>query len=449
MPSASTEASAATATPLAAVRAPSFRAGHFRWVVCGLLFFVTANNYMDRQVFGIMGPELIRHFNWSPTTYTDIVFWFQIAYGIGFLVSGRILDIIGTRLGFAIAVSVWSIAAALHGAMGTILGFKVVRFLLGLSEPSHLPGAIKVVSEWFPRSERALATGIYKAGSNLGAVIVPVLVPWMFVTFGWRSTFLITAATGFIWLAFWLKLYRLPAESPQVSDVERGYILSDPIVPVRSRVPWRALLQHRETWAYMNFKFMTDAIWHWYAAMLPLYLSRNFHLTIKQFGLPLITVYVLSDIGSIGGGWFSSRLIKRGWSITAARKLAMFICCATTLPVLFVTQTHSLWLVVVLVGIAHGSHQGLTANLFTTVSDLYPRNAVGSVIGLGGTAGQIGAALMTALTGMILARTGNFTVLFLVAGSTYLVAWTIFHLVVPRLEPIPGFGVKGSKGQEA
>lgn len=408
----------------------------YRWVVCALLFFVTANNYMDRQVFGLMAPELVKIFGWKTADVPAVVFWFQVAYGLGFLVSGRLLDYVGTRLGFIISVCIWSSAAALHAAMGGLLGFKVVRFLLGASEPSHLPGAIKVVAEWFPRSERALATGIYKAGSNLGAIAVPLLVPWLFHAFGWRATFLITAATGFVWLGFWLWLYREPAESRHVSPAELAHIRHDAAPAVRGTVPWRTLLRHRETWAYLNFKLMTDSMWHWYSSLFPLFLSLHFGLKLKEFGPPLIVVYLLSDCGSIGGGWFSSHLIKRGWTITRARKLAMFVCCAATVPVLFVTQTHSLWLVIGLVGLAHAAHQGLTANLFTTVSDLYPRGAVGTVVGLGGTAGQVGAALMTLLTGFALAHGDDFTPLFLIAGSTYLVAWTIFHFAVPRLEPI-------------
>ena len=408
----------------------------FRWVICALLFFVTANNYMDRQVFGIMAPELIKIFGWTPAQYTDVVFWFQVAYGVGFLVAGRILDFVGTRLGLAVAVCIWSTAAALHGAMSSLGGFKFARFLLGISEPSHLPAAIKVVAEWFPRSERALATGIYKAGSNLGAFIVPLLVPWMFHAFGWRATFLVTASFGFVWLGFWLWLYRLPTDSKRVSVSELAFIRSDPIPPPLRRASWRSLLRHRETWAYMTFKFLTDAMWHWYGAMFPLYLAQEFGLKIKEFGLPLIIVYVLADTGSIGGGWLSSHLIKRGWSVTVARKLAMFVCCAATVPVVLVAVFHNLWFVVVLVGVAHAAHQGLTSNLFTTVSDIFPRNAIGTVIGLGGTAGQVGAALMTVATGIILARVGDFTPLFVVAGSTYLVAWTIFHFAVRRLEPL-------------
>jgi len=420
---------------MSAVAASSPRT-RFRWVVCGLLFFVTANNYMDRQVFGVVAAELIRHFGWSTSDYASVVFWFQVAYGIGFIVSGKILDAVGSRIGLGVAVCLWSAAAAAHGAVGSLLGFKVVRLVLGLTEPSHMPAAIKVVAEWFPKSERALATGIYKAGSNVGAIAVPLIVPWIFVHYGWRATFVLTGLTGFVWLGFWLWLYRRPEVHPRVSPAELAHIRSDPVPPPPPRLSWRAVLRHKETWAYMNFKFMTDAMWHWYGAMFPLYLAQHFGLKLKDFGLPLIVVYLIADIGSIGGGWLSSALIQRGASITYARKLAMFVCCAATVPVIAVGVTQSLWLAVVLVGVAHAAHQGLTSNLFTVVSDLFPRNAVGTVVGLGGSIGQVGAALMTVVTAWVLAKYGNFTLLFLVAGSTYLIAWAIFHWVVPSFEPI-------------
>lgn len=416
--------------------APPLRRAYFRWIVCGLLFFVSANNYMDRQVLGVMAPELIRIFGWLPEDYTAIVFWFQIGYALGFIAAGRLFDLVGTRLGFSVAVACWSLVATWHSGVSTLFGFKVVRFLLGLAEPSHMPGSIKVVAEWFPRHERALATGIFKSGSNLGAILVPVLVPWMFFTLDWRATFLITASTGFVWLMFWLWLYRSPSESAWVSRVELNYITGGEPEPSIERVPWRLLLRRRETWAYVNFKFMTDAIWHWYLAMLPLFLSQRFGLGLAEFGLPLVAVYVIADVGSIGGGWLSWRWIRQGWDLTRARKAAMLICCACTLPVMLVPEAKSLWLVVGLVGLAHAAHQGLTSNLFSTVSDMFPRQAVASVVGFGGTAGQIGAALMTVLSGVALARTGSLSVMFFAAGSTYLTAFFIFHLLVPRLAPL-------------
>lgn len=416
--------------------APPFRQAHFRWVICGLLLLVTVNNYMDRQLLGIMAPELIRIFNWSPQDYTDIVFWFQLGYAVGFLAGGKFFDVVGTRLGFAVAVTCWSLAATWHAGVSSIFGFMVVRFLLGLAEPSHMPGGIKVVSEWFPPSERALATGIFKSGSNIGAILVPALVPWLAWHVDWRAVFLITAATGFVWVAFWLWLYQPLERNPRVSAAERDYLIRNvpPMEP--ARIPWRVLLRRRETWAYINFKFMTDAIWHWYLAMLPLFLSQRFGLGVMEFGVPLVAIYLIGDAGSIGGGWLSSHWIKRGWEITRARKTAMLICCLSALPVMLVTQSDDLWLVVLLVGLAHAAHQGLTSNLFSTVSDLFPQRAIGSVVGFGGTMGQLGTIVMTLLSGAVLARTGNLTSLFFVAGASYPVAFAVFHLLVPRLAPL-------------
>lgn len=425
----------AAAAESAKSSAPPFRAAHFRWVICALVFFAITNNYLDRQVFGVMGPELMKIFGWTPVQFTDIVFWFQVAYAIGFLLAGRIFDLIGTRLGFAIAVALWSVAAMLHAGMGSLLGFKLVRFLLGLAEPANLPGGMKAIAEWFPRRERALATGFYKAGSNVGAMLVPLIVPWLFFTFGWRATFLITGFTGFVWLVFWLRYYQTPPESRHVSTAERAYILSDP-VEEGGKVKWSAVLRERATWAYLAFKFLTDSIWFWYGALFPLFLSQNFKLSLKEFGLPLIAIYVIADFGSIGGGWLSTHWINQGWSITRARKVAMLICCLCTVPVIFVTRTTNLWLVIGLVGLAHAAHQGLTSNLFTAASDLFPKQAVGTIAGLGGVAGQIGTSIMTLLTGYLLATTGSFTALFFIAGSSYIVAWTIFHFAVPSLEPL-------------
>jgi ACS family hexuronate transporter-like MFS transporter len=324
----------------------------------------------------------------------------------------------------------------LPAALGSLTGFKLVRGLLGLAEPGHMPAAIKVVAEWFPRSERSLATGIYKAGSNLSAVFLPIVIPWLFLNFGWKATFLVTGASGFVALAFWLWLYRAPRESPRLNAAELAHIESEPVTVVRSVTPWRVLLRHRETWGYVIVKFMTDAIWHWYGAMFPLFIAKQFGLKLKDFGPPLIVLYVIADIGSIGGGWLATHWIKRGWKVTRARNAAMLICCAAVLPAIYVPHTASVWVAVVIVGIAHAAHQGLTSNLFTTVSDMFPQQAIGSVVGLGGTAGQIGASLMTLVTGWLLATTGSFTIIFTLAGTVYLAAFAIFRWLAPRYEPI-------------
>jgi ACS family hexuronate transporter-like MFS transporter len=397
------------------------RAGAYRWVVCGLLFFVTANNYIDRQALGVLAPQLMEEFGWTAGDYADVVFWFQIGFAVGFPLTGRFLDAVGTRWGFAIAVGIWSLASAAHGALSSLVSFKLARVTLGLSQPSNMPAGVKVVGEWFPPEERALATGVFKGGANLGSILVPLLVPLLYYAVGWRWTFALLAATGFVWLGFWLWIYRSPRPDEAPGGSSAG------------RVRWRVLLARRETWAYMNFKFMTDAVWHWYVAMLPLFLMQRFDLSLREFGLPLVVVYAIASLGSVGGGWISSHWIRRGWDLTRARKVAMLVCCACTVPVLLVTRVENLWLCVVLIGVAMAAHQGLTSNLFTVVTDLFPPQAVGTVVGLGGTAAQCGAALMTAATGFVLDGGGRLTEMFLITGAVYLLAFAVFHLLVPRL----------------
>ena len=406
--------------------------GKYRWVICALLFFATTINYVDRLVFGFLGPELQKHFLWSDKDYTDIVFWFEVAYAIGLLTAGRILDLVGTRIGYAASLIFWSFAAMLHAAMSSIAGFSIARFLLGLGESGNFPAAIKTVAEWFPKKERALATGILDSG----AIIAPLAVPWLYLNYGWQWAFIVTGALGLIWLVFWFIFYRVPTEYPKLSREELAYIQSDPPEPT-AKIAWRKLLPHRQTWAFVIAKFLTDSVWRWYLYLLPLFFSQDFKLDIKNFGPPFLVIYLLADVGSVVGGWFSSHLIKRGWSINAGRKTAMLACALSVVPVAFVTQIpiQYMWLAVVLVGIAAAAHQGWSANLFTTVSDLFPKQAVGSVVGLGGMAGALGAMLILKITGYVLERTGSFTLLFIIAGSAYLVSLLIIHLLIPKLEP--------------
>ncbi len=409
--------------------------GYYRWVICALLFFATTINYIDRQVFGILAPEMKKIFGWSDTDYTDIVFWFEVAYAIGLLTVGRALDWIGTRLGFALAMIFWSAASMLHAGMVTIAGFSFARFLLGLGESGNFPASIKTVAEWFPKKERALATGIFNAGSNVGAIVAPLAVPWIYLTWGWQWAFLGTGAIGFVWLVFWLRSFRPPEEHPQLSASELAYIRSDPGEATTATIPWLRLLPHRQTWAFVLAKFLTDSIWRWYLYLLPLFFSSHFHLDIKSFGPPFVLIYCLADVGSIGGGWISGRLIKRGWSVNAGRKTAMLLCALCVVPVVLVTQVQNMWVAIWLVGLAAAAHQGWSANLFTTASDMFPKRAIGSIVGLGGMAGALGAMGILKLTGYILSHTGSYTVLFLIAGSAYLVALAIMHTLVPRLTP--------------
>ncbi|MDQ3622548.1 MAG: MFS transporter [Verrucomicrobiota bacterium] len=408
--------------------------GHYRWVICALLFFATTINYVDRQVFGILAPEMKKIFGWTDTDYTDIVFWFEVAYAIGLLTTGRLLDWIGTRVGFAVAMVFWSLAAMLHAGMASIAGFSAARFLLGLGEAGNFPACIKTVAEWFPKKERALATGIFNAGSNVGAIVAPLAVPWIYLSWGWQWAFLATGAIGFVWLLFWLPMFRAPDQHPRLSAAELAHIRSDPDDTVE-KIPWLSLLPHRQTWAFVIAKFLTDSIWRWYLYLLPLFFSTNFQLDIKSFGPPFVLIYCLADVGSIGGGWLSSWLIQRGWSVNAGRKTAMLVCALCVVPVVLVTHVSNMWTAVWLVGLAAAAHQGWSANLFTTASDMFPRQAVGSIVGLGGMAGALGAMLILKVTGYILAQTGSYTTLFLIAGSAYLVALGLLHALVPRLEP--------------
>ena len=321
-----------------------------------------------------------------------------------------------------------------HALARSAFGFGFARFFLGLGEAGNFPAAIKTVAEWFPKKERALATGIFNSGTNIGALVTPLVVPWITFTWGWQAAFIATGALGFLWLIAWLLLYRSPEEHPALSSSELRYIQSDP--PDRSvKIPWLRLLPHRQTWAFSLGKFLTDPIWWVYLFWLPDFLHKRHGLGLKDFGLPLVIVYVMADVGSIGGGWISSSLIKRGWTINAGRKLAMLICALAVVPIVFAAQTSNVWIAVVLIGLAAAAHQGWSCNLFTTTSDMFPRDAVGSVVGIGGMAGAIGGMMIARLVGEILERTGSYVPIFIIAASAYLVALLIIHLLSPRLEP--------------
>ncbi len=423
----------------------------FRWTICALVFAAVTINYIDRLVFGILAPELQKVFQWSNADYTDIAFWFEVAYAIGLTGFGRLLDWIGTRRGFALSLTGWSVAAAAHALMSTIAGFSAARFFLGLAEAGVFPSAVKTAAEWFPRKERALVMGIFNAGSNVGAVIAPLLVPWLFITYGWKWAFILTGAIGLVWLVFWLALYRSPVGHPRVSAEELAHIQSDPPEPVAEKIPWLTLLRLRQTWAFIVAKFLTDAVWRWYLYLLPLFFNQNFKLDIKNFGLPFVTIYLMADVGSVGGGWFSSWLLGRGWTVNAARKLAMLICALCVLPVMFAAVVPNMWVAVVFVGLAASAHQGFSSNLFTTVSDMFPKQAIGSVVGLGGTAGALGAMLLLTITARLFASssaaagdTSVYTTLFIIAGSAYLLSLGAMHLLSPKLAPVAMSDLKRS-----
>jgi ACS family hexuronate transporter-like MFS transporter len=414
--------------------AVSSRVGYFRWVICALLLFGTTKNYMDRQVLGVLKTTLQHDLGWNEIDYGNLVVAFQAAYAIGMLLVGRLIDRLGTRLGFSLAMVFWSLASMAHALGNSLNSFMVARFSLGLGEAGNFPASIKTVAEWFPKKERALATGIFNAGSNIGAIITPLVVPWIALHWGWRSAFVITGALGFVWLVFWLLLYRKPEEHPRLSRAELDYIHSDPPQP-SGKVKWVKLLPHRQTWAFVTGKFLLDPVWWFYLFWIPDFLQRRHGLALMKIGLPVAVMYLISDVGSVAGGWMSSALIHRGKSVNMARKTAMLLCAICVVPIVFAYRTDSMWDAVLLIGIAMAAHQGFSANLFTLTSDMFPTQAVGSVVGIGGMAGAIGGMFIASLVGHVLQWTGSYAVPFLIAGSAYLVALAIIHILTPKLEP--------------
>ena len=410
--------------------------GHFRWVICGLLFFAATINYLDRQVIATLKDELQKAGVWDEIGYSWVVFTFQAAYAIGLLVAGRVMDRLGTRKGFSLSVLFWSLAAMAHALVSTVAGFAGARFALGLGESGNFPAAIKTTAEWFPRKERALATGIFNAGTNVGILFAAAIVPPITLNFGWRWAFVVTGLVGFVWLVCWLLLYRRPEEHPRLSKAELAYIQSDPAEP-STKIPWRRLLPHRQTWAFAIGKFITDPIWWIYLFWLPDFLKKSYSIDLKNVGLPLIIVYLIADVGSVAGGWLSSSMIKRGISVNRSRKTAMLICALAVVPVVFAAKASSVWIAVLLVGLAAAAHQGWSANLFTTTSDMFPRRAIGSVVGIGGMAGAVGGMLISKIVGYILQFSGSYVPIFIIAASAYLVAWVVIQLLVPKLEPAP------------
>lgn len=416
-----------------AAASPPLKVGRVRWIVVALLFAATAINYVDRQMIGLLKPTLEKEFGWHETTYADIVFYFQLAYAIGYVVFGNVVDRVGARFGYATAFLIWTAAHMLHGAVRSVLGFALVRFMLGIGESGNFPAGLKAVTDWFPKKERAFATGLFNAGANVGAIITPLIVPVLTLTYGWRAAFVITGLASLVWLVAWLAIYRRPRESARVSSEELAYIESDPPDPV-ARVPWPRLLRCKETWAFALGKFLTDPIWWMFLFWTPDFLVKRHGLDLKTFGPPLVVIYVISDLGSIFGGWLSSRLIHRGWTINKARKTAMLICAVAVTPIFFAQYVDNLWGAVAIISLATAAHQAWSANLYTLPSDTFPRKAVGSVIGIGGTAGAIGGMIFSLYIGQVLERLGSYTLIFVVAGSVYLIALLIIHLLSPRLD---------------
>jgi MFS transporter, ACS family, hexuronate transporter len=398
------------------------RPSPYRWTICALLFVATTTNYVDRQVLGILAPTLQRDLHWTETDYGDIVSWFSFAYAFGFLIAGRVIDRIGVRRGLAAAVVAWSFAAIGHAFARTAAGFSIARAMLGVSESAIFPGSIKAVAEWFPQRERALAAGIFNAGTNMGAILTPLLVPWIALRWGWQWAFIATGVLGLLWLLFWIPLYRNP-EKPNTA------------VPVH-RERWLSFFGHRQTWAFIVGKAMADPVWWFYLYWLPKFLDAKYGVKLGQIAAPIIVVYLIADVGSIGGGWMSSALINRGWSVNRARKSTMLAMAVLIVPTAFATHAPTMWAAVLMVAVAAAAHQAWSANVYTLASDMFPKSAVGSVVGIGAFAGAMSGVLFQRVTGRVLQANGSdYTPIFIVCGLAYVAAWTIIHLLAPRLEP--------------
>jgi ACS family hexuronate transporter-like MFS transporter len=409
--------------------------GRRRWLICALIFFATTINYVDRTVLGLLAPMLQTKIGWNEVQYGYIVTTFQVAYALGLLVMGPLVDRLGSRLGYAIAIGIWSVSAMAHSLARSVTTFAMARFGLGFGESGNFPSAIKTIAEWFPKKDRALATGIFNSGTNVGATVAPLVVPWIAVNLGWQFAFLMTGIFSAIWIVFWLTIYRKPQEDPKLSPPELAYIQSDPAEPA-VKMPWATLLGHRQAWTFLLGKFLTDPVWWFFLFWLPKFLSSVHHLTLEELALPLIVIYNVATIGSIFGGWLAAQFIKAGWTVNRARKTTMLICALAVVPVISAAKLQSLWGSVALISLAVAAHQGWSANLFTLVSDMFPKNAVASVVSLGSFAGAISGAMIATFAGFLLQVTGSYVSLFVFAGSAYLIALLVIHIISPRLQVV-------------
>ena len=405
----------------------------FRWVIVGLLFAANGINYLDRQMIGLLEPTLQHDLGWSERGYGDIVFWFQAAYAVGYISFGRLIDRIGARVGLAVSMLIWTSAHMAHALARSVLGFSLVRAVLGFGEGGAFPGALKAVAEWFPKRERALAVGICNAGTNIGAIVTPLLVPAITVAFGWQAAFVLTGGLSILWLLGWLLIYRLPLAQPRVSQAELNLIHSDPPDPPEE-IPMSRLLRRREVWAYAGAKFLTDPVWWLFLFWLPDFFAKTHGLTLKNFGVPLAIIYVASDVGAVTGGWVSSRLMARGLSVNLSRKLTMLGCAVLVVPVVFAARVTELWSAVLLLSLATAGHQAFATNLFTLPSDLFPRKAVASVVGIGGAVGAVGGMLMAQYAGWTLQTLRSYTPIFAACALVYVLAVGVVHIMSPRYQ---------------
>ncbi|MGV3503851.1 MAG: MFS transporter [Adhaeribacter sp.] len=420
--------------------------GNYRWAICALLFFATTINYLDRQVIGLLKPTLEKEFNWTEIDYGNIVMVFAACYALGYVIFGNFIDRIGTKLGYSISIVVWSIAAMAHAAVTSTFGFIVARGALGLGEAGNFPAAVKAVAEWFPKKERALATGIFNSGTSIGAVIAPILVPWILGVYGWQEAFLITGAIGFIWLVFWWFMYEIPSRHKKLTQTEYEYIHSDNEQALQegsAKLKWSQLLGIRQTWVFIGGKLLTDPIWWFFLFWLPSYFATTFQLDLTKPSMHLAVVYTATTVGSIGGGYLSSYFIRQGWDAVKARKATMLIVAFCVLPIMTARFATDIWVAVGIISLAAAAHQAWSANLFTIVSDMFPKRAVSSVVGLGGMTGSIGSTLFPLLVGSLLQyykSAGNigagYNIVFIICGCAYFVAWALIHLLTRRMKPI-------------
>ncbi|MBN2215240.1 MAG: MFS transporter [Bacteroidales bacterium] len=421
--------------------------GKYRWTICALIFFATTINYLDRQVIGILKGELETKLGIGEEAYGYIITAFTMAYAVGMLIAGRLVDWLGTKIGYALFLLGWSLSAIAHALAKAPFGFGVARGFLGVTEAGNFPAAIKTTAEWFPKKERALATGIFNSGANVGAVIAPLVVPAIAVNWGWQWAFILTGAVGLLWLIFWFALYEVPEKHKKVQKEELDYILSDNEPEQKVQISWFKLLKYRQTWAFFVGKFLTDPIWWFYLYWIPSWLEKVQGVEIGsfgKFGLPLAVIYSCTTIGSIFGGWLSSNMIKKGWQVNKARSTAMLIFALLVVPIVFVQfKGMSFWGAIALISLAASSHQAWSANIFTTVSDMFPKRAVGSVTGIGGMAGAVGGAFIASFAGNILGfweKQGNiqtgYTILFVVCGAAYLIAWILINVIAPGMKRV-------------
>jgi len=424
--------------PMPGASSAGAKLGRVRWTVCAMLFVATSINYMDRQVIAILKPTLEHSIGMTEISYGYIVDAFQIAYAIGLLAAGRLIDKLGTRIGYMLVMAVWSVSAMGHALASTVLEFGFARFFLGLGESGNFPAAIKTVAEWFPRNERSLATGIFNSGANVGAILAPAIVPWVTLRYGWHAAFLTTGIFSVLWILWWFRNYRKPTDHVTLRSAELRHIYQEAAEEMgpSPSLPWRRLLRCRQTWAFSIAKFLTDPIWYFYLFWLPSYFSAKFNLNLSHIGLPLIIVYNVSAIGSIGGGWLPAPFRRLGLSPNSARLAAMLFCASLVVPIYTASNAKSEWTAIALISLAAGAHQGWSANLFTTSSDMFPRSAVGSVVGIGGMAGSVGSALFAFFAGHILQLTHSYASLFGIAASAYLLALVVLYVLAPGLKKV-------------